>query len=204
MIPLSVHSYFSLMWGTRSPQKICAVARQLGYRRLALTDTDNLYGLWPLLDGCRQNGISPIVGAEITDPASDARAVCLVENETGYRNLCRLITRRRFAQEKPFDFKAAVADFAAGLLVLTQDTEALRFWKETDVAVAAAVPRRPHGAALGLRKAARYLGLPLAAFLCGLARFYSLFQARLRPVDQVFRCVKRLVPENFVGRPAAG
>ncbi len=69
MIPLAVRSYYSLMWGTRSPRKICAVARELGYRRLALTDTDNLYGLWPFLSACRQEGITPIVGAELTDPA---------------------------------------------------------------------------------------------------------------------------------------
>jgi DNA polymerase-3 subunit alpha/error-prone DNA polymerase len=135
----------------------------MGYRRLALTDTDNLYGLWPFLEACRQNGITPTVGAEITDPASGARAVCLVENDTGYRNLCRLITRRRFAQEKGFDFKAAVADLAAGLTVLTQNAAALRFWKEAGVTVAAAAARRPDGSALALRKTARYLGLPLAA-----------------------------------------
>jgi DNA polymerase-3 subunit alpha/error-prone DNA polymerase len=135
----------------------------MGYRRLALTDTDNLYGLWPFLDGCRQNGIAPIVGAEITDPASGTRAVCLVENETGYRNLCRLITRRRFAAQKPFEFKAAVADLAAGLTVLAQDADALGFWKEAGVTVVAAVAGRPGRGALSLRNAARHLDLPLAA-----------------------------------------
>ena len=32
--------------------------------RLALTDTDNLYGLWPFLAACRREGLTPIVGAE--------------------------------------------------------------------------------------------------------------------------------------------
>ena len=65
MVPLTVHSYYSLMWGTCSPEKICAVAKQRGYRRLAITDTDNLYGLWPFLKHCEQEDITPIVGAEV-------------------------------------------------------------------------------------------------------------------------------------------
>ena len=85
MIPLTVRSYYSLMWGTRSPRKICAAARRLGYRRLALTDTDNLYGLWSFLKSCEYEGITPIVGAEITDHKSSRRAVCLVEDETEVR-----------------------------------------------------------------------------------------------------------------------
>ena len=107
------------MWGTRSPQRICAAARRLGYRRLALTDTDNLYGLWPFLAGCKTEGIDPIVGAELTDPVTGERAVALVENAAGYRNLCRLISRRRFAEKTPFHLQTAIAEQPEGLVVLT-------------------------------------------------------------------------------------
>jgi DNA polymerase-3 subunit alpha/error-prone DNA polymerase len=151
------------MWGTRSPWKICAAARELGYRRLALTDTDNLYGLWPFLSACRREGLTPIVGAELTDPAGDRRAVCLVENATGYRNLCRLITRRRFAAKTPFDFKAAVAELAEGLVVLTRDAELLSLWHAAGITVAGATARRPDGASLRLRRTARRLGRPVVA-----------------------------------------
>ena len=163
MIPLAVHSYYSLMWGTRSPGRICAVARQLGYRKLALTDTDNLYGLWPFLSACRQEDITPIVGVELTDPASDRRAVCLVENDTGYRNLCRLITRRRFAEQAPFDFEAAVADLAEGLVVLTRNAGLMHRWHAAGVTVFGNAPGKPDGPALRLRQTARRLGLPVTA-----------------------------------------
>ena len=86
MIPLTVRSYYSLMWGTQSPEKICTAAKQRGYNRLALTDTDNLYGLWPFLKACRRTGITPIIGAELTDPACNHRSVCLIENDEGYGN----------------------------------------------------------------------------------------------------------------------
>ena len=75
MVPLTVRSHYSLMRGTDSPAAICRAARRMGYDRLALTDTDNLYGLWKFLQACKEEGIRPIVGAEITDPNTDDRAV---------------------------------------------------------------------------------------------------------------------------------
>ncbi len=74
----------------------------MGYSRLALTDTDNLYGLFPFLAACGREGVAPIVGAEITDPDTGSRAVCLVESMEGYRNLCELISRRHLGDDDPF------------------------------------------------------------------------------------------------------
>ena len=59
MIPFTVRSNYSLMWGTASIKQLCGHARQLGYDRLALTDTDNLHGLWPFLRACRLEGLRP-------------------------------------------------------------------------------------------------------------------------------------------------
>ena len=161
MVPLTVRSYYSLMWGTCSPQKLCTAAKKRGYNRLALTDTDNLYGLWPFLKSCKQSGITPIVGAELTDPVCGYRAVCLVENDQGYRNLCRLITRRH--SDERFDLKSALPAHAAGLVILTQSNELLLPWYEAGLTIAAVVPRKPTNAALRLRQVARHLGVPLAA-----------------------------------------
>jgi len=149
------------MWGTCSPQRICAAAKQLGYTQLALTDTDNLYGLWPFLKSCERENITPIVGAELTDPVSGCRAVCLVENEQGYGNLCRLITRRH--SDEGFDLKSAVPDHARGLTVLTQNPELLPEWYEAGVTIAGAVPRRPDGTAFELRKMCEHLDVPVVA-----------------------------------------
>lgn len=161
MIPLTIRSYYSLMWGTSSPGEICAAAKQLGYNRLALTDTDNLYGLWPFLKACKRMGITPIVGAELTDCVSKQRAVCLVENDEGYRNLCRLITLRH--SDDLFDLKTAIIDHSKGLVVLTQSRKLLSNWHEAGVTVAAAVPGKPDSAGFRLRKTARHLGIPVLA-----------------------------------------
>jgi len=160
MIPLTVRSYYSLMWGTCSPERICGVAKQRGYTQVALTDTDNLYGLWPFLKSCERENITPIVGAELTDPVSGCRAVCLVENEQGYGNLCRLITRRH--SDNAFDLKSNLPDYARGLIVLTQNPELLPEWYEAGVTIAAAACR-PDGAAFELRKMCKHLGAPVVA-----------------------------------------
>jgi len=151
------------MFGTRGPQAICRAARKLGYRQLALTDADNLYGLWPFLKTCEYEGIRPIVGAEITDPQSERRAVCLVENTTGYRNLCRLITRRHATASKPFDLATALVELAGGLVVLTPSAGLLADLHAAGTTVFGALPRRPDGAGLRLRQAARHLGVPTVA-----------------------------------------
>jgi DNA polymerase-3 subunit alpha/error-prone DNA polymerase len=149
------------MWGTADVKQVCRVAKQLGYAQLALTDSDNLYGLWPFLTACKREGLIPIVGAEITDPKRSQRAVCLVEDETGYRNLCRLLSRRHMDHE--FELETAVHAYAAGLVVLTQCVELLRTWHTAGVAVSAAMPRRPLHAGHRLCRTAKHLGIPLVA-----------------------------------------
>lgn len=185
MIPLTVRSHYSLMWGTASPKKICRAAKALGYNRLALTDTDNLYGLWPFLNACRQENITPIVGAELTDPGSNSRAICLVKNSGGYRNLCRLISRRH--QDHAFDLKTAVCAHADGLMVLTQNSQLLLKWHEAGVTVAAAVPRKPGGNAFKLRQTSRHIGIPL------IATPGSFF---IDPQDVKIHCMLRAIEKN--------
>lgn len=162
MIPLTVRSHYSLMWGTTAIKSICRHARQQGYDRLALTDTDNLHGLWPFLTACRRENITPIVGAEITDPRhSGRRAVCLVKNEAGYSGLCRLLTQRHM--EDHFDLASALPPLAEGLTVLTANSDLLASWHRAGVRVVAAMPRNPLSSTHRLRRTAHTLNVPLAA-----------------------------------------
>ncbi|MGD8982172.1 MAG: PHP domain-containing protein, partial [Desulfobacterales bacterium] len=159
MVPLTVHSYYSLMWGTCSPEKICAAAKKRGYRHLAITDTNNLYGLWSFLKSCKRENITPIVGAELTDPETGSRAVCLVKNDQGFRNLCCIITRRHI--DAVFDLKSAILKHARGLVIITQHPEFLTQWHEAGLTVAATISGKPNGMTLRLRKTSRYLGIPM-------------------------------------------
>ena len=147
------------MWGTCSPEKICAAAKKRGYRRLAITDTNNLYGLWSFLKSCKRENLIPIVGAELTDSENGYRAVCLVKNDQGYRNLCRIITRRHI--DAAFDLKSAILTHAKGLVTITQHPGLLTQWHEAGLTVAAAVSGKPDSVAFRLRKTSRYLGIPM-------------------------------------------
>jgi len=161
MIPLMTRSHCSLMWGTSAPEDVVMVARKHGYRRVAMTDTDNLYGLWPFLQICREQDVTPIVGAELSEPGSPRRVVCLVENDDGYRNLCRLITRRHC--KKDFALEHDVPALANGLYVLVPGAELLAPLHEARVTVAAALPRRPSPGAARARSEARRMGVPAVA-----------------------------------------
>jgi DNA polymerase-3 subunit alpha/error-prone DNA polymerase len=149
------------MWGTSAPEELAVAARQHGYRRIALTDTDNLYGLWPFLQACREQDVTPIVGAEVSEPGSHRRVVCLVENDDGYRNLCRLLTRRHC--KKDFSLASDVPALAAGLCVLVPGAELLAPLHEAGMHVAAVLPRRPSQNAARSRAEARRLGVPALA-----------------------------------------
>lgn len=161
MIPLTVRSGYSLMWGTASIKNICSAARQLGYRRLALTDTDNLYGLWHFIHACRENEIEPIIGSELTDPATGARAVLLVKNAEGYKNLCRLLTKRHLAPT--FNIITGVEKYSKGLVVLTQNYRHLAKWQASGVSVCGAMPRKPLPQSAPLCRMAKKTGIPLVA-----------------------------------------
>lgn len=93
--------------------------------RLALTDTNGLYGLIFFLQAAREAGIQPIVGSElITDTH---RAVLLVRDREGYVNLCRIISDRHCHQD--FDPVKALREQREGLIVLSDDFPLLKALK---------------------------------------------------------------------------
>ena len=105
---LHCHSAFSFADGASSPDELALAAADLGHETLALTDHDGLWGSMEFAQACRNQGVRSITGAELTVrppelplPSPDYRGNCppgafhvtvLVENATGYRNLCRLLT----------------------------------------------------------------------------------------------------------------
>ena len=159
MIALGLHSHFSLMRGTASPRALCRTARQLGYTTVTLTDTNNLYGLWPFLAACRDEGLTPIIGAEVrTEPH---RLFCLVQDLTGYRNLCRLLTALHC--DPAFALPVALTSWHAGMTLLATGQELLRLCREIGADTAAALVGQPDQHNSSLRRTARMLGLPAVA-----------------------------------------
>jgi DNA-directed DNA polymerase III PolC len=116
-VHLHVHSSFSPNWGLHSPQALCVAARSLGMKRLALTDRNGLYGLPNFLAAAKRNGLIPLVGSELVSKGQ--RALLLVRNQSGYSNLCRLISALH--NDSAFDLAADLARHRAGLFVISDD-----------------------------------------------------------------------------------
>ena len=91
-VELHAHSAFSFLDGASLPDELAVAARELGHEALALTDHDNVCGAMEHAQACKAVGLRALHGAELT--LDDGRHLTLlVEDERGWRNLCRLVTR---------------------------------------------------------------------------------------------------------------
>jgi DNA polymerase-3 subunit alpha/error-prone DNA polymerase len=156
MFPLRVRSCYSLLRGTAQPAALCRLARQYGYPGLALTDCDNLYGLWSFLAACRREELRPVIGAEISEPGGSRRITCLVETDSGYRSLCRLLSRRH--AEAGFDLVTALPEEGDGLIPIGDDLPLLDELWERGLRPVADLGPRPTESGSRLRKWARDRG----------------------------------------------
>jgi error-prone DNA polymerase len=93
-VELHCHSNFSLLDGASPPQDLVSRAGELGMAALALTDHDAVYGAVRFVRAAQAHGVRPILGAELT-LAGGHHLSLLVDNQAGWRNLCRLISRAR-------------------------------------------------------------------------------------------------------------
>jgi len=90
-IELTARTNFSFLRGASSPQEMVQHASMLGYDAIAITDCDGLYGIVRAHEEAERQKIRLIVGCELTlDPKGSLTV--LVENHTGYTNLCRILT----------------------------------------------------------------------------------------------------------------
>lgn len=161
MIALNTRSHYSFMWGTASVTSLCQKAKALGYTKLALTDTDNLCGMWQFICACARHDLTPVIGAEITDPVTAHRAVCLVKTPRGYSHLTQLITRRH--TDRHFSLKTTLPALSEGLIVLTKNHDLLLFWHENQVDLAVNLTRNPLSKQHPLCVTAKKLNIPMAA-----------------------------------------
>jgi len=89
---LHCHSAFSFLDGASHPTELVAAALRQGHTALALTDHDSLSGSMEFAQAAQALGLRAIHGAEVTLD-DDRHITLLVRDETGWRNLCRLLTK---------------------------------------------------------------------------------------------------------------
>ena len=123
-VHLHVHSDYSPMRGVSPLEELCVAARAHGSPAMALTDTNGLYGAVRFVEEATQQGLRPILGAELT--TADRRAVLLAKTPEGYANLCRLLSERHC--NPSFDVLTSVSHYRNGLVIFTDDEAALTAW----------------------------------------------------------------------------
>jgi DNA polymerase III subunit alpha len=101
-VHLRLHTEFSVVDGTVRIDEAARTAADFAQGALAITDFNNLFGAVKFYKEGRSKGVKPIIGAELLLEMGVAEAgkepvvsriVLLVQNKTGYLNLCELISR---------------------------------------------------------------------------------------------------------------
>jgi error-prone DNA polymerase len=168
-IELHAHSAFSFLDGASTPMELATAAEGHGYAALALTDHDGIWGSREFAESCQGIELRPITGAELTvslagspdstrsDPADLAHLTLLVEDTSGYRNLCRLLTAAHShtrddpgrAAGQPWTTLEQVEEHAGGLVCLSgcaRDGALAGAWERRDTARGERLGRRLLGA----------------------------------------------------------
>ena len=97
-VHLHLHSEYSLVDSTIRIPALMARCAADGMPAVALTDQNNLFGMDKFYKAALAAGVKPIIGADLRIANEDERGrpytlILLCQNEIGYRNLSRLLTR---------------------------------------------------------------------------------------------------------------
>ena len=129
-VHLHLHTEYSLLDGAIRMKELMKKAVELEMPAVAMTDHGNLYGAIEFYQAAQKAGIKPIIGCEaymapgsIKDRPNNQRDAAyhftlLAKDETGYRNLVKLITNAHLEgmHYKPRIDKEMLASHAAGLI----------------------------------------------------------------------------------------
>ena len=137
-VHLHLHTEYSLLDGASRPEALAERVAKLGMPACAITDHGNMFGAVEFYNAMKAVGVKPIIGCEmyvaynsrfdkagVEDGQADAGAnnhlIVLAANETGYRNLVKLVSAG-FTQGfyyKPRIDKELLKEHSEGLIVLS-------------------------------------------------------------------------------------
>lgn len=124
MIPLHVHSFYSMLQGTASVEALIEKAKNFGLKSLALTDTNGMYGLIKFAKVAIENGIKPIPGVYIDEPDDpETYSLFLAKNFSGYSDICKIITSRKLKDD--FSLYNLLQTYFPDLFIITPSIKLL-------------------------------------------------------------------------------
>ncbi len=125
-VHLHCHTTWSLLDGAVPAETLAHAAPEAGFEAVAMTDHDALTGAVRFSKACRDAGVKPIFGAELTvggpvKPARPEHVTVIAQNKVGYANLCRLISEAHLTHERgaPHTSLEKIAQRSDGLFVLS-------------------------------------------------------------------------------------
>jgi DNA polymerase-3 subunit alpha len=132
-VHLHVHTQYSLLDGAIRIDDLLKRAAELDMKAVAVTDHGTLFGAVEFYEKAVKAGIKPIVGCEIyvaprtrfdktpLDNKDLSHLILLIENEEGYRNLCKLATTAQLEgfYYRPRIDKEILKEHSKGLIGLT-------------------------------------------------------------------------------------
>ena len=94
-IHLRTQSSYSLSESTLKIKKLVGMAKEINMPALAITDNNNMFGVFEFAQECSRNKIQPIIGSsinllDIKHNEKISQLSFLVKNEIGYKNLLYL------------------------------------------------------------------------------------------------------------------
>src|SRR6266852_2099553 len=98
-VELRACSAFSFLRGGSFPEQVAETAAELEMPAMALIDRNGVYGAQRFSVAAREQNVRPIVGCELS-MEDGVNLPVLVENRTGYKNLCELLTQAHLRSEK--------------------------------------------------------------------------------------------------------
>ena len=85
------HTYYSLRYGTLSPEALVEAAISRGVERLVLTDINSTAAAFPFWKACRKHGVDPVFGIDFRN-GDDHLYTGIARNQEGWSELCGLLT----------------------------------------------------------------------------------------------------------------
>ncbi len=121
-IHLHVHSAYSLAEGAIKVGDLVKLCSSHRMAAVAVTDTNNLFGAMEFAQASSKSGVQPIFGCQITIGDNDNQLVLLAQNERGYKNICKIISKSYMGDISSADVTATyetLEQYSAGIIALS-------------------------------------------------------------------------------------
>ena len=132
-VHLHLHTEYSLLDGACRIEELCRAVKQAGQTSVAMTDHGVMFGAVDFYKAAKRQGIKPIIGCEVyvapnsrfdkekTAANKYNHLVLLCKNETGYKNLIKMVSQS-FTEgfySKPRVDKQLLSEHSEGLIALS-------------------------------------------------------------------------------------